>query len=44
MEETARKIEFLAASEAAGQTRGKPANAMTTPEEPVIRIDRIKKV
>jgi hypothetical protein len=51
MEETARKIEFLAASEAAKQaveaaklTPGTSADTLNTPEEPVIRIDRIKKV
>ena len=51
MEETARNIEFLAASAAARQARaaagnspGASAAALNTPEEPVVRIDRIKKI
>jgi hypothetical protein len=49
LEETARNIEFLAASAAARQARaaagnapGVSAAALNTPEEPVVRIDRIK--
>ena len=51
MEETARNIEFLAAAAAARQARaaagnapGASAAALNTPEEPVVRIDRIKKI
>ena len=51
MEETARNIEFLAASaaakqaaQAAGKTPDASADALNTPEEPVVRIDRIKKI
>jgi hypothetical protein len=49
MEETARNIEFLAASAAASQaaaaaanTPGASADALSAPEEPVVRIDRVK--
>jgi len=47
LEETARNIEFLAAAAAsqaaaAGNTPGASADALSAPEEPVVRIDRIK--
>jgi hypothetical protein len=51
MEQTARKIEYLAAdtaanqaAEAAGRAPDAAADALTTPEEPVVWIDRIKKI
>jgi hypothetical protein len=51
MEETARKIEYLAAdaaakqaAEAAGRAPDAAADPLNTPEEPVVRIDRIKKI
>jgi hypothetical protein len=49
MEEMARKIESLAAVKAAGQaaagqTPGAPAGPLNAPAEPVIRIERIKRV
>lgn len=48
LEETARNIEFLAAAAAANQaaaarnTPGASADALSAPEEPVVRVDRIK--
>jgi hypothetical protein len=51
MEETARKIEYMAAdaaakqaAEAAGRAPDGTAGALNTPEEPVVRIDRIKRI
>jgi hypothetical protein len=48
MEEMARNIEFLAASAAAQQAAEAvpdgSAHTLNTPEEPVVRIDRIKKI
>jgi hypothetical protein len=51
MEEAARKIEYLAAgaaakqaAEAAGRAPEASTDALNRPEEPVVRIDRIKKI